>query len=130
MLVQPLTLISSSFVEEEHQYWYHILPGIIVIWSVDFFSKTSVYPTSKIFLLVLLRIARSWNQTGVKWADQPGIREYINYPGHQWMLILLMVISFALVIVYFVKDIQESNANKTSKSRGKKTKKKKKKMKS
>lgn len=50
-----------------------------------------------IFFFITFRIARSWNQTGVKWAHLPGFREWIIQPNQQFFLFFLLLASFLYV---------------------------------
>lgn len=76
LLVYPifhiLSLFSSSFIEEEHQTWYYLLSTFLLLRS---FEEKS---TKMLFLLILSRVARSWNQTGNKWLNLPDTGDFLN----------------------------------------------------
>ena len=44
-------------------------------------------------LLLCNRILRSWNQTGIKWADQPDIGDWLLHPENKTLLSLLTLVS-------------------------------------
>ena len=50
-----------------------------------------------IFFFVFFRIARAWNQGGVKWAHIPSVREWLVHPNQQFMLFFLLVASFVYI---------------------------------
>lgn len=158
ILLHNVSLLSTSFIEEEHQTWYfmtttyHLILFCLVYiqctpsveqqgveMSENFsdaaqetnfknFSKDNVEknvlkaancdPKSKVrlrghfdkrhdqnspgetlfMLLVLLccdRILRSWNQTGIKWADQPDVGDWLVNPENKMILSYLVIMSLA-----------------------------------
>ncbi|KAF9586605.1 major facilitator super transporter protein [Lunasporangiospora selenospora] len=136
LVLYLITLFASSFVEEEHQFWYffgmtwwtilgltsaHYVtgptdeatesnPGLSVTLpdrnptsEIKATGLRSGFTTAKYCFLqmILLRILRSWNQTGQKYADQIDLRHYLNssWQGFSWTLFWMsMVVLTALVI--------------------------------
>lgn len=64
--------------------------------------KTGVLPhlLAVLILLGLGRLSRSWNQTGIKWADKPDIGDWLVKPENRTVMSLCYLISL-LVIVGF-----------------------------
>ena len=64
--------------------------------------KTGVLPhlLAVLILLGLGRLSRSWNQTGIKWADRPDIGDWLVKPENRTVMSLCYLISL-LVIVGF-----------------------------
>jgi len=71
-LFHIISLFSSSFIEEEHQTWYYLLSTYLLIRTIE--QKSLKY----LFMLVLSRLIRSWNQTGNKWLSLPDIGDFLN----------------------------------------------------
>ena len=105
-IVYGAMMFASSYVEEEHHFWYWVLSGwlslLVLKRSV---SETEFQETRKLksprrsfevsngfsgilfaaVLLVVLRVIRSWNQTGQKHAGEPDIAK--NFlPSHNFAL--------------------------------------------
>jgi ethanolaminephosphotransferase len=71
-LFHMVSLFSSSFIEEEHQCWYYLLSSYLLIITIEEKSLKNL------FLLILSRLIRSWNQTGNKWLHQNDIGDFLN----------------------------------------------------
>ena len=57
-------------------------------------KRTSAY----MFILLLTnRTLRSWNQTGIKWADQPDVSDWLVKPQSKTVLSLLTIISLLAI---------------------------------
>ncbi|XP_013405157.1 GPI ethanolamine phosphate transferase 2 [Lingula anatina] len=183
-VLHTISLLSSSFVEEEHQTWYfftmtvHMAVTGLAIWSYkdqledenkisdavsttlkDAFNtdqtncrkpdqkhaeqsgncfRTVVHPSSELhevspsnelhrntssvsnentgnsrrkassrvnlwtvfgmlIVLMLCRLLRSWNQTGIKWADQTDIGDWLVSPENKLALSVIVVVSLAVI---------------------------------
>jgi len=71
-LFHIISLFSSSFIEEEHQCWYYLLSTYLLIRTIEEKSFQIL------FLLILSRLIRSWNQTGNKWLHLYDIGDFFN----------------------------------------------------
>ena len=139
MLLHNISLLSTSFIEEEHQTWYFLTTSyhFIVLYEINiqergifrsYFSRKessedvslhhkglSMSDLTKdtikdmkltehegqniqrsstyVFILLLCdRISRSWNQTGMKWADQADVGDWLVNPENKTVLTLLTII--------------------------------------
>lgn len=77
------SLGSTSFIEEQHQTVYFVTQTMMVLLA---FRTRSLRPFS---LMALIRLARSWNQTGDKWAHLPDIADWLITPDNIFVLSLL-----------------------------------------
>jgi hypothetical protein len=71
-LFHIISLFSSSFIEEEHQCWYYLLSTYLLILTIEEKSLKIL------FLFILSRLIRSWNQTGNKWLHLSDIGDFFN----------------------------------------------------
>jgi ethanolaminephosphotransferase len=76
LIIYPLfhiiSLFSSSFIEEEHQCWYYLLSTYLLLITIEEKSFQNL------FMLILSRVIRSWNQTGNKWLHLNDIGDFFN----------------------------------------------------
>ena len=145
LLLHNVSLLSTSFIEEEHQTWYFMTTTYHLILlhkmylerkstsrlyfnddqrSVDNSAldtasskrkigrnidrkeevtgipgveRTELYhglePAYIIVLLLVNRTLRGWNQTGIKWADQPDVGDWLVSPENKTLLSLLAIVS-------------------------------------
>ena len=122
ILLHSLLITSTSYIEEEHQFWYFVITtSIIVVFSLDWhISLTTLpedtrmstkdvmlsYKCSVPYFLILLtfRVTKAWNQTGIKWLDQPDISSFLLLGDNRRLLITLIFISLVLILYcYFWK---------------------------
>ncbi|XP_022102881.1 GPI ethanolamine phosphate transferase 2-like isoform X2 [Acanthaster planci] len=111
-----LSLASSSFVEEEHQTWYfltltvtlatfiHATASVIGHSSDKMATKVAIATATA---LVISRLLRAWNQTGIKWADQPDIGDWFVRPENKVSLSFVTALSF--VIIYITRCFMRPN---------------------
>jgi len=78
-------LTSSSFVEEEHQTYYFFINTLLLLILCNG-PKDRRTVLRVIGAMGLLRISRSWNQTGDKWINEPDIEEWLNHPDNKQFL--------------------------------------------
>ncbi|KAF9432011.1 major facilitator super transporter protein [Entomortierella beljakovae] len=100
LILYLITLFASSFVEEEHQFWYFFNMTwwvVLGFTSAHYLGNTSettgLNPSLTaagccLSQMIILRLLRSWNQTGQKYADQIDLRHYLNssWTGISWGL--------------------------------------------
>lgn len=96
-----LTAFASSFVEEEHVYWYFVGTACLLFLSlVKIQSKVSLASIiSTLSSLIAFRILRRYNQTGQKFAGAPDIASYLDKSP------FFIPASLALVMAFSMKDI-------------------------
>lgn len=145
LLLHNVSLLSTSFIEEEHQVWYFLTTTyhVILLYKMYFQRKStsrlyfdedktlvnnSTFDTAPsntnfvrgedknkevtnspdgkknecyhekepayiILLLIFDRTLRSWNQTGMKWADQPDVGDWLVNPKNRTLLSSLTITS-------------------------------------
>ncbi|KAL2262095.1 hypothetical protein VTK26DRAFT_2497 [Humicola hyalothermophila] len=93
LLAYGAMMFASSYVEEEHHFWYWATTAWFAYLGVRGFKRgtnpASVQVLSTTALLLVTRIVRAWNQTGQKFAGNPDIvKTYLNTnPILLWCLI-------------------------------------------
>ena len=70
-ILHSVSLLGSSFVEEEHQTYYFLFVTLQVLCL--FTARNAESLACHLALLFLNRLARSFNQTGDKWSHLQGI---------------------------------------------------------
>lgn len=103
MLTYAITMFASSYVEEEHQFWYWALGGWLVIlyWKDSRFEssprkgRTAVLggPTGTALASILLGVVRRWRQTGQKYAGEPDLLSEVVAPN-PWTLWILVMLAY------------------------------------
>lgn len=99
MVIYAITMFATSYVEEEHQFWYWILGG----WLILLYLKGGRFSSKGVFsgrnatftAYVLLGIVRRWRQTGQKYAGDPDLLTEIIAPN-SWFLWVLVTVTYAL----------------------------------
>lgn len=83
-LVHSLSLLASSFIEEEHQIAYFFSTTLVIglfVASVNphcwqTYGKAGTYRL--LVALVCMTLARKWNQTGDKWSHLSDVSDWLN----------------------------------------------------
>ncbi|CAO3563846.1 unnamed protein product [Mortierella alpina] len=127
LVLYLVTLFASSFVEEEHQFWYFFGMTwwfVLGVTSMRYLadpqntdrtagsqdhqprlsSKASGAAACCFLQMAILRLLRSWNQTGQKYADQIDLRFYLNssWAGLSWILFCSTVAMVAASMIVLV----------------------------
>ncbi|KAF6201932.1 hypothetical protein GE061_004328 [Apolygus lucorum] len=79
IILHPISYLSTSFVEEEHFYWYFTFATLLAY--IAFKDNRTWKPL--LLLLFLQRFLRNLNQTGDKWADLPDLGDWFSLPENQ-----------------------------------------------
>lgn len=111
-----ISLFSTSYVEEEHEYWYYMLQTFLLCCLFFNQAKTSSF-VPLLACAVASRILYSWNQTGVKHIDDGrDIRSFLLRKSEYsetvlWTLLLLSL----LVMPRLTSSFTSRNATHFSK---------------
>ncbi|UZO26284.1 uncharacterized protein OCT59_018522 [Rhizophagus irregularis] len=113
-----ITLFASSYIEEEHQFWYYWIQTMFiysVILSFRLKNRTLFIKQACTFMcqMVLVRLIRAWNQTGQKFAGTIDLKFYLNTSYIKLMWILYFVTSSALTIIT-LREIRKLYINNNS----------------
>ncbi|KAK5061599.1 hypothetical protein LTR84_008143 [Exophiala bonariae] len=99
LITYILTMFASSYVEEEHQFWYWILGGWLMLLYVKgsrFSSNGTFSGRSATFLaFALLGVIRRWRQTGQKYAGDPDLITELVKPN-SWLLWILVTLTYGI----------------------------------
>ncbi|ORX92581.1 alkaline phosphatase-like protein [Basidiobolus meristosporus CBS 931.73] len=105
------TMFASSFVEEEHQFWYFMLNSIWLLQMLKslFALATSgsttanmkMLPVLSLCQMALIRVIRFWNQTGQKYAANIDLRYHLtrDYEGVSWALFGATLLTFNILAI-------------------------------
>lgn len=92
-----ITMFASSYVEEEHMFWYWVISGYLyflyskssrILLSAN---KTLAPPISVLLIILLFGITRRWNQTGQKYAGSPSLLTEAITPNPFFVWILIII---------------------------------------
>lgn len=103
-VLHGVSFVSSSFIEEEHLTWYFVSATVVPILCF-YYSRLSMHSPLLTFrkglvIMVLLRVLRSWNSTGDRWADLPDVADWLATQQHTLaFLILTGMVAVILVSV-------------------------------
>ncbi|CAB4033090.1 Hypothetical predicted protein [Paramuricea clavata] len=158
LLLHNISLLSTSFIEEEHQTWYFLTTTyhLMLLYKIHIKRKSTSYSNEEetspndsplnatsstgnlvtdkvknrgiakdhvgrrtdrnrkrtsvymVILLLCARTLRSWNQTGIKWADQPDVEDWLVNPENKTVLSLLTIISFVGITLNIFYKIERN----------------------
>ena len=107
VLSYAITMFASSYVEEEHQFWYWALAGYLLVLycknsrfeldSTEIGSGALVAgPTGTAFAHILFGLGRRWRQTGQKYAGEADLISEVIIPN-VWVLWVLVMLTYAVL---------------------------------
>ena len=102
VLCHSVTMFASSYVEEEHQFWYWVLGGwlmYILFMEQRLISFHSLPPIRGLLMSTvtfLFGIVRHVNSTGQKYAAWPSISSTV-FPAETWLLWTSTIAIYALI---------------------------------
>ncbi|RYP93064.1 hypothetical protein DL770_000810 [Monosporascus sp. CRB-9-2] len=100
-ILYGIMMFASSYVEEEHHFWYWTTSAWLMLLGFKRFASR-LSDTVRMPLPVILaamttfRIIRAWNQTGQKFAGEPDIVTMFLTP-HPTLLWCLVILSYSLI---------------------------------
>lgn len=96
IILYGITMFASSYVEEEHQFWYWISSAWMLVLSIKARRYQGQYERDMTGVgafgsFVLFGIVRRWNQTGQKYAGEFDLATGIlqHHPWTLWILVFL-----------------------------------------
>lgn len=147
LLLHNISLLSTSFIEEEHQTWYFLTATyhLMLLYKIHLKRKSTLHSYSNeeetspsdsalnatfstgnlvtdkvknrevandhvymVILLLCARTLRSWNQTGIKWSDQPDVGDWLVNPENKTILSLLTIISLVGITLNIFYKIERN----------------------
>lgn len=93
-VLYSLSMFGSSLVEEEHHLWYWGATGWISWLYILTTRKKFTDGFDWVIGLIIVRIIRSWNQTGQKYAGGPDIASFLSKPENAFGLWFLVVLYY------------------------------------
>ncbi|XP_045483164.1 GPI ethanolamine phosphate transferase 2 [Harmonia axyridis] len=104
LFFQPITWLSSSFIEEEHEYWYFILNAFFVFQIFKGIENKSILSVSWFFISILFRFAETLNQMGDKWASLPDSSDFLLKPENYFFHSTLIGCSIFFIYYYCLRS--------------------------
>ena len=102
-----ISLFSSSFIEEEQYLWYYFVPTLFFILMVFRAYITRInddFVYKLLIILILLRVAKTWNRTGVKWISIPDTGDWLVLNQNQHYLVTLLIISSIIMLILLLNS--------------------------
>ncbi|TVY20155.1 GPI ethanolamine phosphate transferase 2 [Lachnellula arida] len=90
-----IMMFASSYVEEEQHFWYWTTTAWLMLLWIKCNHKqilnSRLLALSSITILIIMRLARRWNQTGQKFAGEPDIARtfFFEHKKTLWTLVTL-----------------------------------------
>lgn len=100
-LAYAFTMFASSYVEEEHQFWYWITSAWLIFLSVKqqrLDSTKSTFETlfDNVVVSIVFGITRRMNQTGQKYAGEADLVSEV-FSRTPWLLWIAIIITYSIV---------------------------------
>ncbi|CAG8554898.1 4186_t:CDS:2, partial [Paraglomus occultum] len=116
IVLLAIVMFASSYVEEEHQFWYFWTQTMWVIWLHDSL-KNNIDKKSFIFCIgqmLLVRLIRTWNQTGQKYAGLIDLKYYLNssYAPAMWFMVFIVIIGLFLITLKEIWNLANVRSHK------------------
>jgi ethanolaminephosphotransferase len=113
MILYAILMFASSYVEEEHNFWYWATSGwffVVFISSMrkDWSNRWIFHPA--VMALVLHRAIRRWNQTGQKYAGADDIVNSGIFHGNSFILWSLIGATYMDVTLRLARHVARSLA--------------------
>lgn len=96
--IYSFSLASSSFIEEEHQIWYFFFSTFLMM-NCRYIALDTTKGLQWLLLFLALRIIRTVNQTGDKWAHLPDLSQWLLLEENYFYLEVLYCTSLILVLL-------------------------------
>lgn len=113
IILYAVLMFASSYVEEEHNFWYWATSGwmfVVFITSMrkDWSARWISHPA--VMTLVLHRVIRRWNQTGQKYAGADDIVNSGIFHGSSFVLWTLIAVTYIDVTLRLARHVARSLA--------------------
>lgn len=113
LVLYAILMFASSYVEEEHNFWYWATSGwffVLFITSIRNGSSSNSFFHPALMLLLLHRIIRRWNQTGQKYAGADDIVTSGIFYGNSIVLWSLIGATYMDVTLRIARHLARSIA--------------------
>ena len=100
-VLSVLSLLSTSFIEEEHQTSYFLLVSLLCLLSLNINHRSEA--VSLAVILTLHRALRTFNQTGDKWSHLPDTSDWFNQSQHQHLKLVALSVSLLVVLLVLLR---------------------------
>jgi ethanolaminephosphotransferase len=113
LALYAVLMFASSYVEEEHNFWYWATSGWLFVVFIDamrkdWYSRWIFHPA--IITMVLHRLIRRWNQTGQKYAGADDIVNSGWFHGNSFILWSLIGATYMDVTLRLARHVARSLA--------------------
>lgn len=109
-ILHGLSFVSSSFIEEEHVTWYFLTSTIILLLCWYHYQEQSstygrlILYRKAFFVLIILRVLRSWNSTGDRWSHLPDTADWLVDNNRRHVLASLILVAIISIILTSVRQ--------------------------
>lgn len=104
-VIQPLSFFSSSFIEEEHQFWYFVFNLLIVFLT----TQVKFYRINFFLLACAFRFLRTMNQTGDQSIALPDFSDWLLEANNYFYLQTIFVVG--LLTTWFCTNFLSTSLN-------------------